>query len=146
VPDVVLALAGGVVTAPAIVPAPADGGAGRPGRSTADPPSPPGGTLRTLPLTPPAREGTVTLSEKSRSAIYRGLASVVQDEEAIEEMLSHFPAREVEELVTKDFLRAEMAELRSELHDEIRRAVMWMTTTVIAAAGAVIAATAVVAG
>lgn len=99
----------------------------------------------------------MTLSERSRSAIYRGLSSVVEDQEAIEEMLSHFPAREVEELVTKDYLRAEMAELRSdlttemgglrvELHEQIRRSVMWTTTTVIAAAGAVIAATAVIAG
>lgn len=113
------------------------------------------------------------LSEKSRSAIYRGLASVVDDEEAVEEMLSHFPAREVEELVTKDFLRAEMAELRAEMrtelhreigglrgemHDgfgalrgemqsEIRRSVMWMVTVSVTGWGLIIAATAgIVAG
>lgn len=75
------------------------------------------------------------LSEKSRSAIYQGLASVVHDEEAIEEMLSHFPARGVEELVTKDSFCAELA-------DTSRRLVLWLVSTLIAATSLVIAAVA----
>ena len=61
----------------------------------------------------------MSLSEKSRSAIYTGLQAVV-DEEAVQEMLSYFPARDVEEPVTKDFLRAELAFSRVTLSDELR--------------------------
>lgn len=79
------------------------------------------------------RVDAMSLTEKSRSALYSGLSNIV-DEEAVEEMLSFFPARDVEEPVTKEFLRAEMAtstaglrlemravrdELRDELHSEI---------------------------
>ncbi len=68
----------------------------------------------------------MALTEKNRSALYLGLSHVI-DEEAVEEMLSYFPARDVEESVTKEFLRAELAELemrlseslRSELHSEV---------------------------
>lgn len=58
----------------------------------------------------------MALTERSRSALYTGLRTVV-DEEAVQEMLSFFPARDVEEPVTKDHLRAEMAELRAEITD-----------------------------
>jgi len=61
----------------------------------------------------------MALGERSRSALYQGLASVVDDEQAVDEMLSHFPARDVEEPVTKDFLRAEMAGMGSELRSEM---------------------------
>lgn len=60
----------------------------------------------------------MSLSERSRSALYRGLSQAVQDEGAVEEMLSHFPARDVEEAVTKEHLRAEMAALRAEIQAE----------------------------
>lgn len=52
----------------------------------------------------------MALTEKSRSALYQGLSNVVA-EEAVEEMLSFFPARDVEEPVTEEFLRAELAEM-----------------------------------
>jgi hypothetical protein len=42
------------------------------------------------------------LSEKSRSALYQGLVSAVRDEEAVAEMMAYFPARDVEEPVTKE--------------------------------------------
>ena len=69
----------------------------------------------------------MAMTEKSRSALYVGLSSVVE-EEAVQEMLSYFPARDVEEPVTKEFLRAELteglarmgAELRSEFRAELR--------------------------
>jgi len=60
----------------------------------------------------------VALTEKNRSALYQGLSNIV-NEEAVEEMLSYFPARDVEEPVTKEILHAEMADLRTELHTEI---------------------------
>lgn len=46
--------------------------------------------------------------------LYEGFVTLVPDEQAVQELLSYFPAREVEEPVTKDFLRAEMADLRTE--------------------------------
>lgn len=57
----------------------------------------------------------MALTERSRSALYRGLGTIIDDEEAVGEVLSYFPARDVEEPVTKDHLRAEMAELRAEM-------------------------------
>lgn len=55
----------------------------------------------------------MALSERSRSALYLGFSEIV-DEEAIQEMLSYFPARDVEEPVTKEFLRAEIGQVRVE--------------------------------
>ncbi len=76
----------------------------------------------------------------------------------MQEMLSYFPARDVEEQVSKEFLRAELAEmasglrsefraeiraeigaLRTELREEIRRMV-WMNLGGFVAFGAVIIA------
>ena len=65
-------------------------------------------------------------------------------------MLSYFPARDVEEPVTKEFLRAELAEfreeiraelgplrselaeLRSEFHRDLRRQQQWMLGVMVA--------------
>ena len=54
----------------------------------------------------------MSLTERSRVALYQGLITVIDDEQAVEEMMSYFPARDVEEPVTKEFLRAELADLR----------------------------------
>lgn len=66
------------------------------------------------------------ISEKSRSALYQGLASVA-GEEAISEMLSYFPARDIDEPVTKEFLRAE-------IHAATNRLLVWLTATILASA------------
>jgi hypothetical protein len=62
----------------------------------------------------------MSMSEKSRNTIYQTFQPQL-GEEATEEMLSYFPARDLDEPVTKEFLRAELAEglgsLRTELHD-----------------------------
>jgi hypothetical protein len=55
------------------------------------------------------------MTEKTRSTLYRGLMELVHDEQAVGEVPSYFPARDVEERVTKDFLRAEVADLRTEM-------------------------------
>ncbi len=60
----------------------------------------------------------MALSEKARSEIFQHLSPIVGDQ-ATSEMLSYFPARDVEEPVTKEFLRSEMAGMRLELHTEI---------------------------
>ncbi|MEZ5311515.1 MAG: hypothetical protein R2735_13175 [Microthrixaceae bacterium] len=45
---------------------------------------------------------------------------MVDNEEAVAEMLSFFPARDVEEAVTKEFMRAELAETELRLGGELR--------------------------
>ena len=61
----------------------------------------------------------MALSERSRSVLYQGLVTIDEDEQAVQEMMSYFPARDVEEPVTKDFLRAEMNDLRAEMRTEM---------------------------
>ena len=61
----------------------------------------------------------MALTERNRNALYQGFVSLIDDEEAVEAMLSYFPARDVEEPVTKEYLRAEVAVLRTELRDEM---------------------------
>jgi hypothetical protein len=56
----------------------------------------------------------MALEEKLRSSIYRKLVPMLGEEESAA-MLAHFPARDVEEPATKEFIRAELAELRTEL-------------------------------
>jgi hypothetical protein len=61
----------------------------------------------------------VALSERSRSVLYQGLVASIGDETAVSEMMAYFPARDVEEPVTKEFLRAELATVRAEMLAEI---------------------------
>lgn len=66
-------------------------------------------------------------------------------------MLSYFPARDVEEPVTKEFLRAELSGVESSirtdmsamelrLNDRINRAMGWNIATMIAMAAVIVAA------
>ena len=78
------------------------------------------------------------LSEKSRSALFRNLSPIV-GEEAVGEMLAHFPATEGEKPVTTDYLDArlsevcvELSQLRSELHQEINRLLIGVPASVAA--------------
>lgn len=102
----------------------------------------------------------MALTQRSRTALYQGLTQLIQDDQAVEEMLSYFPSRDVEEPVTKEFvraeiaevraemaeLRAEMAEMRADLHTEMhagfRRMTVAIYSSMIATAGVVIAANA----
>lgn len=70
----------------------------------------------------------MAMTERSRHKLFETFSGLVGDEQAVEEMLSHFLARDVEEPVTKDFLRAEIigvraetAELRADMHEEFRK-------------------------
>ncbi len=63
----------------------------------------------------------MSLSEKRRSSIYLTLAPMLGEEEA-EALLSQFPARELDEPVTKEFVRAEIAGVRTEMA-EMRAAI-----------------------
>ncbi len=60
----------------------------------------------------------MALSEKHRRRIYAYLVPELGEETA-SEMLSYFPARDVEEPVTKEYLKGEFALVRMELHNEI---------------------------
>lgn len=56
----------------------------------------------------------MALDAARRASIYEKLRPVLGDEDA-NALMSEFPSIEAQELVTKDFLRAELAELRGEL-------------------------------
>ena len=60
----------------------------------------------------------MALTHKHRTALYEGLSGIV-DEEAVNEMLAYFPTREGDEPINRDFLRAELSDLRSELRGEM---------------------------
>jgi len=60
----------------------------------------------------------MALDAAHRSSIYEKLRHLLGDEDA-NVLMSEFPAVEADELVTKDFLRAELALTRSELHEEM---------------------------
>ena len=92
----------------------------------------------------------MALTERNRSALYQGL-STIADEEAVQEMLSYFPARDVEEPVTKEFLRAELSGVESSirtdmsamelrLNDRINRAMGWNIASMITMAAVIVAA------
>ena len=66
-----------------------------------------------------ARLMGVPLSQKHRSTIFHKLEPILGEEEA-EALLSQFPARDLDEPITKEFLRAELAEFRTELRIELR--------------------------
>jgi hypothetical protein len=60
-------------------------------------------------------ERIMSLTQKSRTEIYRALSELGTDPDAVEEFLSHFPSRDLDEPVTKEFHRAESATLRTEM-------------------------------
>ena len=77
----------------------------------------------------------MAMSQKSRTQIYQALEPLL-GEVATEEMLAHFPARDLDQPVTvahlqaeMAVLRTEMADLRTELHDGLRQMVMWLVAT-----------------
>ena len=85
------------------------------------------------------REHIMALTNKSRTAIYTGLSDIIE-EEALEEMLTNFPAREIDEPVTRDFLAAQMSDLRGEmtqmesrLQDRLATQTRWMVAMIVAA-------------
>ncbi len=57
-------------------------------------------------------------------------------------MLSYFPARDVDEPVTKDFLRAELAVLRAEMEQNMRTTQAWMVGTGLSLGGLILATSA----
>lgn len=101
------------------------------------------------------------LGEKSRSLWFQNLSPIV-GEEAIGEMLAHYPATEGGQPVTKDYLdsrlagqssvlrgemselrvemselRIEMSHLRVELHQQTKQLLIWIPTAMAAISGVV---------
>ena len=81
----------------------------------------------------------MALSTKHRLALYEHFRPQVGDE-VTEALLAEFPARDGDELVTKDFLRAELAELRTEMHELAAATNRRLTTVALGATGVLIAA------
>lgn len=81
----------------------------------------------------------MALTEKSRSALYLGLSHVI-DEEAVEEMLTNFPTHDIDDIATKDFVRAEIAGVRTEMASMKAEIIRWNIATMLVFAGLVIAA------
>lgn len=110
----------------------------------------------------------MALDARTRSSIYGKFAEILGDHDA-NALMSEFPSVEADELVTTQFLRAELGLLRSEVMGEIgsvrselgdlrshtdrqvgglrlemaerfHRQTVWLASTVVASAGAVIAA------
>ena len=60
----------------------------------------------------------MALDAAHRASIYEKLRPILGDEDA-NLLMSEFPSVEADELVTKDFLRAELALTRGELREEL---------------------------
>ena len=58
------------------------------------------------------------MTERSRSARYQRLTDLIDDEDAVGEMLSDVPARDLEEPATKAFVAAQIAVLRADLVEQ----------------------------
>ena len=56
----------------------------------------------------------MALTAKHRSSIYQNIAPIIGEEEA-GALLDQFPSRDLDEPVTKDFVRADVNEVRSEM-------------------------------
>ena len=85
----------------------------------------------------------MALTNKSRTAIYNALTDIIE-EEALEEMLTNFPAREIDEPVTRDYMAAQMSQMRTEMVQAESRIITtmearlssqtrWMVSMIIAA-------------
>ena len=88
----------------------------------------------------------MALTEKSRATLFQGLSRII-DEEAVEEMLTNFPTHDIDDIATKDFVRAEiagvrteMAGVRTEMASMKAEIIRWNIATTLVFAGLVIAA------
>lgn len=78
----------------------------------------------------------MALTERNRNVLYQGLTRTIGDEEAVEAMLSQFPAGDGDKLATESFVRTEIAQLETRMgdrfsdmkdymHREMRRWYLW---------------------
>lgn len=84
----------------------------------------------------------MVLDARHRSSIYQKPLPLLGDDDA-NALMSEFPSDDGDELVTREFLRAELAELRTELFGEIgglRGEIGWLETRMLVRMGAAMAA------
>lgn len=85
----------------------------------------------------------MALTARSRSARYQRLADLIEDEEAVGEMLSYFPARDVEVPATKEFVAAQVASLRADLVEQMaamqRTFIQWTLGAMLTLIGVMLA-------
>lgn len=77
----------------------------------------------------------MALDAKHRSSIYGKLLPLLGEEDANATM-SEFPSVEADELVTKQALRAEFAELRAEVADKMHRQTITIVGVIVASVAA----------
>jgi Na+/H+ antiporter NhaB len=70
----------------------------------------------------------MSLSERSRAVLCRRLGTLVEDEEAVGEMLTELTAVEADQVATKDFVRAE-------IQTAVNRLMVWTITLHMAQLG-----------
>jgi len=80
----------------------------------------------------------MVLDARTRSSIYGKLVPVLGEHDA-NALMSEYPTSDADELVTRSFLRAELAELENRLTLRLGGAIAASTGVVIAALGALIA-------
>lgn len=61
----------------------------------------------------------MALTQRSRTVLYQGLTDLIEDEVAVGELLSYFPARDVDEPATKEFVAAQIAAVRGDLRADL---------------------------
>lgn len=76
----------------------------------------------------------MALSQRHRSTIYTRLEPILGEEET-EAMLAQFPTRDLDQPVSKEFVRAEIEGLRADLHDQLRSMTVWFTGALMAGLG-----------
>lgn len=81
----------------------------------------------------------MALDARTRSSIYGKFAEILGDDDA-NALMSQFPSVEADELVTKHFLRAEMAQLRGEIGERFYRQTVWLGSALVAATTVIVAA------
>ncbi len=76
----------------------------------------------------------MAISQRHRSSIYTRLEPILGEEET-EALLAQFPARELDEPVTRDFVHGEIESLRAEMNDKFRAQTVWFSGTMFAGLG-----------
>lgn len=63
----------------------------------------------------------MALSARNRTILYEHFTQTIQDPEAVEQMLSYFPARDAEEPLTREYLDARLAEAQLAIETNLDR-------------------------
>ena len=92
----------------------------------------------------------MALTERSRSALYQKLSDLLDEEEAVSQMLSYFPARDVDEPASKEHIDARLSQMEARLTEkfneqmnafnaQMRSTIQWTLGAMVALIGLVVA-------